>query len=132
MTKFYLNKYYQTGGWLIKNNKLMNIVVEKIKEKKCRNLVKLNVGEVTDLTDAFIICTSYSDIQSRAVVDAISEELKKKKIYVHSIEGYETGKWILMDYVDFVIHVFQVEQREYFNLERLWGDVKRKEYEDED
>ena len=115
-----------------KKNNLINTVVEKIKEKKCRNLVKLDVGEVTDLTDAFIICTSYSDIQSRAVVDAISEELKKKKVYPHSIEGYESGKWILMDYVDFVIHVFQAEQREYFNLERLWGDVKRKEYEDED
>jgi len=113
-------------------NNLIDIVIEKIKEKKCRNLVKLDVGEVTDLTESFIICTSYSDIQSRAVVDAISEELKKKKKYVHSIEGYEIAKWILMDYIDFVIHIFQPEQREYFNLERLWGDVKRKEYEDED
>lgn len=113
-------------------NNLIDIVIEKIKEKKCRNLVKLDVGEVTDLTEAFIICTSYSDIQSRAVVDAISEELKKKKRYVHSVEGYEIAKWILMDYIDFIIHVFQPEQRAYFNLERLWGDVKRKEYEDED
>jgi len=113
-------------------NNLIDIVIEKIREKKCSNLVKLDVGEVTDLTEAFIICTSYSDIQSRAVVDAISEELKKKKKYTHSIEGYEIAKWILMDYIDFVIHIFQPEQREYFNLERLWGDVKRKEYEDED
>jgi len=113
-------------------NNLIDIVLEKIKEKKCRNLVKLDVGEVTDLTESFLICTSYSDIQSRAVVDAISEELKKKKKYAHSIEGYEIAKWILMDYIDFVIHIFQPEQREYFNLERLWGDVKRKEYEDED
>jgi ribosome-associated protein len=113
-------------------NNLIEIVIEKIREKKCRNLVKLDVGEVTDLTESFILCTSDSDIQSRAVVDAISEELKKKDKYVHSIEGYEMAKWILMDYVDFVIHVFQVEQRSYYNLERLWGDVKREDFEDED
>ena len=80
-------------------NNLIETVIEKIKEKKCRNLVKLNVGEVTDLTESFIICTSNSDIQSRAVVDAISEELKKKDKYAHSIEGYEMAKWILMDYI---------------------------------
>jgi ribosome-associated protein len=114
------------------NNNLIDIVIEKIREKKCHNLVKLNVGEVTDLTGIFIICTSYSDIQSRTVVDAISEELKKKGKYAHSIEGYEVAKWILMDYVDFVIHVFQPEQRAYYNLERLWGDVKREDFEDED
>jgi ribosome-associated protein len=113
-------------------NNLVNIVVEKIKEKKCHNLVKLDVGEVTDLTGSFLICTSYSDIQSRTVVDAISEELKKRGKYAHSIEGYEVAKWILMDYVDFVIHVFQPEQRAYYNLERLWGDVKREDFEDED
>ena len=113
-------------------NNLIKLVIEKIREKKCRNLVKLDVGEVTDLTESFILCTSYSDIQSRAVVDAIYEELKKKDKYAHSIEGYEMAKWILMDYVDFVIHVFQPEQRSYYNLERLWGDVKREDFEDED
>ncbi len=113
-------------------NNLIETVIEKIKEKKCRNLVKLDVGEVTDLTESFIICTSDSDIQSRAVVDAISEELKKKDKYAHSIEGYEMAKWILMDYINFVIHVFQEEQRTYYNLERLWGDVKREDFEDED
>lgn len=113
-------------------NNLIEIVIETIKEKKCRNLVKLDVGEVTDLTESFILCTSDSDIQSRAVVDAISEELKKEDKYAHSIEGYEMAKWILMDYVDFVIHVFQPEQRSYYNLERLWGDVKREEFEDEE
>jgi ribosome-associated protein len=113
-------------------NNLIETVIEKIKEKKCRNLVKLDVGEVTDLTESFIICTSNSDIQSRAVVDAISEELKKKQRHPHSIEGYEMAKWILMDYIDFVIHVFQPEQRSYYNLERLWGDVKREDFEDED
>lgn len=114
------------------NDNLINTVIEKMKEKKCRDLVKLEVGEVTDLTEAFIICTSDSDIQSRAIVDAISEELKKKEKYAHSIEGYEMGKWILMDYIDFVIHVFLPEQRTYYNLERLWGDVKRVEYENEE
>jgi ribosome-associated protein len=115
----------------VKNN-LINIVIEKIKEKKCHNLVKLDVGEVTDLTGSFIICTSYSDIQSRTVVDSISEEMKKRGKHAYSIEGYEVAKWILMDYVDFVIHVFQPEQRVYYNLERLWGDVKREDFEDED
>ncbi|MEO0293096.1 MAG: ribosome silencing factor [candidate division WOR-3 bacterium] len=113
-------------------NNLIKIVIEKMKEKKCKNLVKLKVGEVTDLTEAFIICTAFSDIQSRVVVDAISEELKKKKKIAHSIEGYEMAKWILMDYIDFVVHVFQPEQREYYNLERLWGDVTKEEFPDEE
>ena len=114
------------------NNNLVKIVIETIKDKKCRNLVKLDVGEVTDLAESFIICTANSDIQSRAVVDAISEAMGKREIYAHSVEGYEMAKWILMDYIDFVVHVFQPEQRAYYNLERLWGDVRREDFEDED
>lgn len=111
---------------------LINEVIESIKEKKGSNIVKLDIHEVTPISDFFIICTSGSDIQSRAIADEIIETLEEKEIDPFHIEGYESGKWILVDYIDFVVHIFLPRQREYYNLERLWGDVTREEFPDEE
>lgn len=100
--------------------------------KKATDIIKLNVREVCDVTDSFIICTAQTNIHSQAIADSISEKLTKKKIALHHIEGYELGKWVLLDYLDFVIHIFLPKQRLYYDLERLWGDVPREEYQSEE
>jgi ribosome-associated protein len=77
--------------------------------------------------DLFFICSGQQRRQTQAIAEAIEQELKKQKVPPNHIEGYATGEWILMDYGDLVVHIFNPERREFFNLERLWGDVPRLE-----
>ncbi|TEU00661.1 MAG: ribosome silencing factor [Candidatus Stahlbacteria bacterium] len=113
---------------MVSNDNLIINVVETMQEKKATGIIKLNVSEVCDFTDTFIICTAITNIHSRAIADTIKEQLGEKNLCVHHIEGYKLGKWVLMDYLDFVIHIFLPKQRSYYDLERLWGDVPREEY----
>jgi len=79
---------------------------------------------VTSITDYFVICSADSDIQVKAISEHIRDELGKEKIKPWHIEGYKSLRWVLLDFVDVVIHIFQPETREFFGLERLWGDAK--------
>ncbi len=92
-------------------------------EKQASDIVLLDLRKVTDFTDYFLICTGSVDVHARAIVDHIEDELRKIGWKPIHVEGAETGKWILMDYVHLVVHVFQPEARKYYSLERLWGDA---------
>lgn len=93
-------------------------------KKKAEEIVVLNLKEICSFTDYFIICTATSQKQAQAICEEIRVNLKKKKLNPISIEGFTLGEWILMDYVDFVIHIFLPEVREHYGLEKLWGDGK--------
>ena len=97
--------------------------------KKAEDIVVLDVRHVTSITDFFIICSGNSDTQIKAIADAILEGLEKEDVKVWHIEGYSSLRWVLLDYVDFVIHIFQKEARTFYGLERLWGDAKIKAIE---
>jgi len=116
---------------LASNDDIIKVVVDTMREKKATDIIILHVSEVCDATDLFIICTAQSNIHSRAITDTIKEQLGEKDVYLHHTEGYELGRWILIDYLDFVIHIFLPKQRSYYDLERLWGDVPREEFDDE-
>ncbi len=116
---------------MVFNDDLIGTVVETMYEKKAMDIVKLNVSKVCDATDSFIICTAQSSIHSKAIADAITEQLKGKDLSAHHVEGYELGRWVLIDYLNFVIHIFLPKQRSYYDLERLWGDVPREEFPNE-
>lgn len=90
--------------------------------KKAKNVVILDLRELTTITDYFVICSGEMDLHVKAIVDEIQEKLKPHARPWH-IEGYQNLSWVLMDYVDFVVHVFQEEKRKYYNLEKLWGDA---------
>ena len=79
---------------------------------------------MTSLTDAFIICTSDSDPQTRAITNHIKDTLAKEGIKAWHTEGYQHLKWVLIDYVNIVINIFNKESREFYNIERLWADAK--------
>ena len=81
------------------------------------------MGKVTDFTDYFLICSGESDVQIRAIADSVTESLKAKGIRVNSVEGYEDARWVLLDYVDFVVHIFDPETRSFYQLDKLWADV---------
>ena len=90
--------------------------------KKALDVIIIDVQKITTLTDFFVICTSESEPQTRAITDHINEQMKKEGLKAWHIEGYENLDWVLMDYVNIVVHVFSRESRDYYDLERLWAD----------
>lgn len=92
-------------------------------DRKAQDLRVLHLGRVTDFTDYFLICSGTSDRQVQAIADAIQERLRAEKVRPLHVEGYSRAQWVLLDYGDLVVHVFQEEPRRFYALERLWGDA---------
>lgn len=99
--------------------------------KKAFDVKILDLRKLSTFTDFFVICSVQVDIHAKAVADSILENLGKKGIKVWHNEGYQTSRWILLDYVDVVVHIFLRETREFYALEKLWGDAKIDELSDE-
>jgi len=97
--------------------------VNAILEKKAGRLVILKVKEISSFADYFIICDGSSDRQVQAIAAAVQERMKKSGILPLGVEGESAGKWVLLDYADVIIHIFYQPVREFYDLERLWGDV---------
>ena len=100
-------------------------------EKKARDLVILNVKEISAFADYFIICSGTSDRQVRAIAAAIQENLKRADILPLGIEGEAAGQCVLMDYDDVIIHIFLEPVRNFYDLERLWSEALRMDVPDE-
>ena len=100
--------------------------IRAAQDRKAVNLTVLDVGKICSFADYFVICSGTSTRHTRAISDAIQEKLKKKwdMIPAH-LEGYAQSEWILMDYFDFVVHIFSERAREFYDLERLWKSAKR-------
>ena len=99
-------------------------ITELMIDKKALDITLIDLKKITPLTDYFIICTSESDPQTRAIFNHIKDELIKIKLKPWKTEGYENLNWVIMDYINFVIHIFNKENREYYDFERLWADAK--------
>jgi len=96
-------------------------------DKKGEEFVALDVGERTILADTFAIVTGRSKVQTRAIADAIVEAVEKDGRTVSRVEGYADGNWILIDLGNVIAHVFTPEQRTFYNLERLWSEVAKRQ-----
>lgn len=107
---------------IIKTETILKKVFSIIDKKKGENIVILNLKEVCYFSDYFIICTANSQKQAQAISETIETSLKKLKLYPKGIEGLTLCEWILMDYFDFIVHIFNPETREHYCLEKLWGD----------
>lgn len=93
-------------------------------DKKANGLEVLRVAELTSLADYFIICSGGSERQTVAIADGIEEKLRVElRTRPRLVEGLNPGRWVVMDYGDFIIHVFTEETRSFYGLERLWGDA---------
>ncbi len=97
-------------------------------EKKAKNLISLDLRGYSSLTDYFIICHGSSEPQIKAIVDNIRKGTSFKPRH---LEGYENKKWVLLDYFDIIVHVFDEKEREYYSVENIWADVPKKEFNDE-
>lgn len=100
-------------------------------EKKAFDVQLLDLRKLTTMTDFFVLCSADSDTQVKAIVDHIREKMKKRSVIPWHVEGYSQLRWVLMDYVDVVVHVFVKDAREFYNLEGLWGDAKFEKIEDD-
>lgn len=96
-------------------------------EKKAIDPVVLDLREIASFTDYFVIFSGANERQVQAISDEINEQLKKAGSPAARVEGYNTAEWILLDYGDFVVHVFEQKARKFYDLERLWRESKRVE-----
>lgn len=95
-------------------------------DKKASNIVVLDLREIASFAEFFIIASGSNQRQVQAICDEIGEQLKKQlNARAVRIEGYKTGEWVLIDYGDFIVHVFDKDAREFYDLERLWRDARR-------
>jgi len=100
-------------------------------ERKADDVAALDLRGISSATDFFVIATGTSDVQVKAIAEHVIDELKKEDARPLHVEGLEGGRWVLLDYIDFVVHVFHPQAREFYQLEVLWGDAPRKNYDDE-
>jgi ribosome-associated protein len=99
-------------------------------DRKARDVVVLDLRGISSATDFFVIATGNSDIQVKAIADWISEQMREIGEKPDHVEGLETARWVLLDYIDFVVHVFHPQARDFYQIESLWGDAPRIEFED--
>ncbi|MCD6307585.1 MAG: ribosome silencing factor [Candidatus Latescibacteria bacterium] len=100
-------------------------IIEHIMEKKGEDIVVIDLRGVTGVADFFVIATGASNVQVKAITDEIHVKLKKEDGSIPlNIEGYQSLRWVLLDYVDVVVHVFDRETRNYYSLETLWKDAR--------
>ena len=98
--------------------------VAAVHEKKGEDVLALDLREADAFTDYFVVCTGQNRRQVQAIADAVEATLKAKKLRPSHVEGYERGEWVLLDYFDFVVHVFAPNARMFYGLERLWGNAR--------
>ncbi len=94
-------------------------------EKKAEGLVVLDVREITYIADYFVICSGTNSRQVKAIADEIDYRLSKERVFPGHVEGFPDCRWVLMDYGDVIVHVFDEEARFYYDLEGLWGEAER-------
>ena len=106
-------------------------IIEVIQEKKGLDILLMDLRSSTDTTDFFILCSGTSDLHVKTLADEITDTLKQEGQRPWHVEGYKVRRWILIDYVDVVVHIFRRDAREFYALERLWGDAKRTYFRDD-
>ncbi|SDI34750.1 ribosome silencing factor [Natribacillus halophilus] len=101
----------------------LETMVKVADDKRAQNIVALDMQGISILADYFVICHGASVQQVQSIAEEIKKEAQKKEIDVKRMEGYEEGKWVLLDLGNVVIHIFHEDDRQYYNLEKLWGEA---------
>lgn len=107
----------------IQPNELLNVVIAAAEDKKAMNIVALDLKGISLVADYFVICHGNSDIQVQAIATEVRKQAQEAGVNVR-LEGMDSARWVLLDLGDVVVHIFHRDEREYYNLERLWSDAK--------
>lgn len=110
--------------------KTIQIAIDAAQDRKATGVVVLDLKKAGAFTDYFVICSAANPRQVQAVADAVEEALKAHKQRPSLVEGYARAEWVLLDYFDFVVHVFSRQARDFYGLDRLWGSATRIEFPD--
>jgi len=127
MTKSNTKRPRTSGGKKRLTSEITRVVRAAL-DKKATNVVVLDLRGTPAFTDFFVLCSGQSQRQVKAIADSVEEALRAIKIRPAHVEGYDRSEWVLMD---FIVHVFAPQTREFYALERLWGDAERIEVSDE-
>lgn len=112
---------------MLQLSKTVRCAVNAASSKKAADLVVLDLRDSDAFTDYFIVCSGQTGRQVQAIVDEVQKQLKEINGRPSHIEGYQNSEWVLLDYFDFIVHVFTEETRRFYDLERLWGNADRVE-----
>jgi ribosome-associated protein len=101
------------------------LAVAAAEDKQAKQIVVLDLRKAAGFTDFFVVASGTNTRQVRAIADSVTEQLAAKGVKPAYVEGYDRSEWILLDYFDFIVHVFAPETRVFYDLERLWGSAER-------
>jgi ribosome-associated protein len=121
-----LTKFSNRGKRFLEGIELAHKIVDIVSDKQAVDTVLLDVREVCGFADYFVICSGESDRQVKAIIDAISQQLKKEKIQPLHEEGTPESGWILLDFGDVIVHVFSAFERDYYQLDKFWDKASTK------
>ncbi len=108
----------------MKSREMAKLAVKALEDKKGEEIRVIDISEVSVLADYFIIANGSNTNQVQALCDSVSEELGRKGVHARQVEGYDSANWILLDFGDIIVHVFDKENRLFYDLERIWRDGK--------
>lgn len=116
----------------VDSDRLIEVIGEALLDRKAEDITVLDVHELTTLADKFVICHANTDVQIKAIADNVNKETKEQlNEKAWKEEGLETRRWVILDYVNVVVHIFKKELREYYALERMWNDADVRKIEDD-
>lgn len=102
----------------------LQVIIDALEDKKAEDIKVIDISEVSTMADYFVITNGTNRSQVQALADNVIEQLAKMHIHARQTEGYNTANWILLDFQDIIVHVFDKESRGYYDLERIWRDGK--------
>lgn len=128
-----VNNPSKKSSRLTKSSKILKVIIQAIKDKKGENIVSLDLRKIPEaVADFFIICEGSVNVQVKAIADYVEYKVKEEcGEAAYKQEGYQSLEWVLVDYVNVVVHVFQKETRKFYRLEEMWSDSVREEHIDE-
>lgn len=108
---------------MTKENSLLKTVIKACDDRKAENIVALNMEELTTIADTFVICQGSNERQVQAIARAIKSDVEEDGYHIERLEGFNEARWILLDLGSIVCHVFHEDERDYYQLDKLWGDA---------
>lgn len=104
---------------------MLKLIYQALEDKKGEDIVMIDISQVSVLADYFVICSAGNDSQIQALVDNVDEKMHENGYQIRQQEGRNSGTWVLLDYGDVIVHIFERENRIFYNLERIWNDGRR-------
>ena len=104
---------------------MLKLIYQALEDKKGEDIVMIDISQVSVLADYFVICCAGNDSQIQALVDNVYEKMHENGYQIRQQEGRNSGTWVLLDYGDVIVHIFERENRSFYNLERIWNDGRR-------